>query len=288
MSDYRFGFNGKENDNEVKGTGNQQDYGMRIYDPRLGKFLSADPLIVQEQQYPWYSPYQFAGNKPINSIDLDGLEECEVSVLQTSLGADAAIELQNQQSEIFMDGVSYAGRNFFANPGLFALSVFQVIGGNIASGGDMCEWPSWAVPRQVDENWNLVKKRGYLSENPTTQETSEMLGNTFSVVTFFAPLSNATNAVTRNAINFVVTNTAGTILTESLPSGDNTDNTNSQNNGNSTPQLNPVTTMANYLLSKGTSAVKPSQNTSNPTSQPPTLGQQLVKKARSAMFSAGN
>jgi hypothetical protein len=30
---YRYGFNGKENDNEVKGEGNQQDYGMRIYDP---------------------------------------------------------------------------------------------------------------------------------------------------------------------------------------------------------------------------------------------------------------
>src|SRR5690606_36912003 len=31
---YRYGFNGKENDNDVKGEGNQQDYGMRIYDPR--------------------------------------------------------------------------------------------------------------------------------------------------------------------------------------------------------------------------------------------------------------
>jgi RHS repeat-associated protein len=72
---YRFGFNGKENDNEVKGTGNQQDYGMRIYDPRLGRFLSADPLIVQGQKYAWYSPYQFAGNKPILCIDLDGLED---------------------------------------------------------------------------------------------------------------------------------------------------------------------------------------------------------------------
>ena len=27
------------------------------------------------KSYPWYTPYQFAGNKPINSIDLDGLEE---------------------------------------------------------------------------------------------------------------------------------------------------------------------------------------------------------------------
>ncbi|HET9057781.1 MAG TPA: RHS repeat-associated core domain-containing protein [Chitinophagaceae bacterium] len=68
----RYGFNGKENDNEVKGEGNQQDYGMRIYDPRLGRFLSVDPL---SQSFPWYTPYQFAGNKPIAFIDLDGLED---------------------------------------------------------------------------------------------------------------------------------------------------------------------------------------------------------------------
>lgn len=70
-SEYRYGFNGKENDNEVKGEGNQQDYGMRIYDPRLGRFLSIDPLT---RDYPWYTPYQFAGNMPISAIDLDGAE----------------------------------------------------------------------------------------------------------------------------------------------------------------------------------------------------------------------
>jgi RHS repeat-associated protein len=69
---YKYGFNGKENDNEVKGDGNQQDYGMRIYDPRLGRFLSVDPLY---KEYPWYTPYQFAGNKPIQSVDVDGAEE---------------------------------------------------------------------------------------------------------------------------------------------------------------------------------------------------------------------
>jgi len=73
-SGYRYGFNGKENDNEVKGEGNQQDYGMRMYDPRIGKFLSVDPLTGS---YPWYTPYQFAGNKPIRYIDLDGAEEAE-------------------------------------------------------------------------------------------------------------------------------------------------------------------------------------------------------------------
>jgi RHS repeat-associated protein len=68
---YRYGFNGKENDNEVKGTGNQQDYGMRIYDPRVGRFLSVDHIT---NQFPYFSPYQYAGNTPIWATDLDGGE----------------------------------------------------------------------------------------------------------------------------------------------------------------------------------------------------------------------
>jgi RHS repeat-associated protein len=70
-SSYKYGFNGKENDNDLNGDGNLQDYGMRMYDPRVGKFLSIDPLA---EQYPFYSPYQFASNNPIAAIDLDGLE----------------------------------------------------------------------------------------------------------------------------------------------------------------------------------------------------------------------
>ncbi len=69
--DYRYGFNRKENDNEVKGEGEQQDYGMRIYDPRVGKFLSVDPI---SKKYPALTPYQFASNTPIQAIDLDGAE----------------------------------------------------------------------------------------------------------------------------------------------------------------------------------------------------------------------
>ncbi len=68
---YRYGFNGKENDNEIKGEGNQQDYGFRIYDPRIAKFLSVDPIT---KQYPELTPYQFASNRPIDAIDLDGAE----------------------------------------------------------------------------------------------------------------------------------------------------------------------------------------------------------------------
>ena len=71
-SDYRYGFNGKENDNDVKSEGNQQDYGMRIYDSRLVRFLSVDPVT---ENYPWNSTYSFAENDVIRSIDLDGKEK---------------------------------------------------------------------------------------------------------------------------------------------------------------------------------------------------------------------
>ena len=70
--DYRFGFNGKEADrNGEWGSLNHYDYGFRIYNPGIGRFLSVDPL---RREYPWYTPYQFAGNTPIWAIDLDGLE----------------------------------------------------------------------------------------------------------------------------------------------------------------------------------------------------------------------
>jgi RHS repeat-associated protein len=70
--EYRFGFNGKELDEESE----TQDYGMRIYDCRLGRFLSVDPLA---KEYAWNSSYTFAENKVIQSIDLDGLEAWPVT-----------------------------------------------------------------------------------------------------------------------------------------------------------------------------------------------------------------
>jgi len=69
---YKYRFNGKENDNEAEGSGNQQDYGMRIYEPRIGRFLSLDPLT---RKYAWNSPYSFAEEDVLRCVDLDGLEK---------------------------------------------------------------------------------------------------------------------------------------------------------------------------------------------------------------------
>jgi RHS repeat-associated protein len=70
---YRFGFNSKEDDDEVQGDGNWQDYGMRMYNSRLGRLPSIDPL---NKKFPFLSTYQFAANKPISNVDyLGGQDE---------------------------------------------------------------------------------------------------------------------------------------------------------------------------------------------------------------------
>ncbi len=67
--DYRYGFNGKENDNEVKGNGNSIDFGARVHDPRIGRFLSLDPM---SSNFPSETNYGYASNNPVFYIDVDG------------------------------------------------------------------------------------------------------------------------------------------------------------------------------------------------------------------------
>lgn len=71
-SDYRYGFQGQEMDDEIKGEGNSLNYKYRMHDPRVGRFFAMDPLSLE---YPHYSPYSFGGNKVIRFIELEGLEE---------------------------------------------------------------------------------------------------------------------------------------------------------------------------------------------------------------------
>lgn len=94
---YRFGFNGKEQDPEFKGKHNVQDYGFRMNDTRYGRFFTVDPLY---KEYPYYSPYHFAGNNPLKYIDLDGLEPAvkELYLLTRPL-------IKNERAKQIYDGI---------------------------------------------------------------------------------------------------------------------------------------------------------------------------------------
>ncbi len=105
---YRYGFNGKENDDEVKGEGNQQDYGMRIYDPRLGRFLSVDPLT---RSYPMLTPYQYASNNPIENIDLDGQEGTRHKI---QIGGYTLLEVINLKVYVNVTNIASYANGIFA------------------------------------------------------------------------------------------------------------------------------------------------------------------------------
>lgn len=68
---YRYGFQGQEMDDEIKGEGNSVNYKYRMHDPRVGRFFTVDPLAPK---YPFYSPYAFSGNQVIHTVELEGLE----------------------------------------------------------------------------------------------------------------------------------------------------------------------------------------------------------------------
>ena len=68
---YRYGFNGKEKDDQSEWGMTHYDYGFRIYNPGIARFLSVDPLT---KSYPMLTLYQYAGNSSVVAIDLDGLE----------------------------------------------------------------------------------------------------------------------------------------------------------------------------------------------------------------------
>ena len=53
---YRYGFQGQEKDDEVKGSGNSINYKYRMHDPRVGRFFAVDPLFKDYPSYSSYSP----------------------------------------------------------------------------------------------------------------------------------------------------------------------------------------------------------------------------------------
>jgi RHS repeat-associated protein len=58
-----------EKDNELKANNNSYDFGARIYDNRLGRFMSVDS---EYSKFPENSTYLYASNNPIIYIDVDG------------------------------------------------------------------------------------------------------------------------------------------------------------------------------------------------------------------------
>ena len=102
----RFGFQGEEKDDEIKGPGNSVSFRYRIHDSRLGRFLSIDPL---SNKFPANSPYAFSENRVIDCKELEGAEtvsihgDVRLSALITVSGV-AGIMFDAQGMALFATG----------------------------------------------------------------------------------------------------------------------------------------------------------------------------------------
>ena len=145
---YRYGYNGQEGDNEIYG--NKLDYAFtyRMYDTRIGRFWSVDPL---RNDYPWNSTYAFAENRVIDGIDLEG-KEYFPATMQQAVGLEMYTQMHTatdiHQSldamglvpvlgELFdgINAVIYISEGDFLNASLSALSVIPVVGDIAGKGG---------------------------------------------------------------------------------------------------------------------------------------------------------
>ncbi len=73
-----------EKDPEMKGDGNSYTTEFRQYDPRLGRWLSLDPLAYLA---PAWNPYRFGFNNPVIHTDPTGLYETKREARQAMRGA---------------------------------------------------------------------------------------------------------------------------------------------------------------------------------------------------------
>ncbi len=116
---YRYGFQGQEKDDEVKGNGNSLNYKFRMHDPRIGRFFAVDPLT---KKYPWYTPYQFSGNKVIDHIELEGLEERDIT-----FGLDPSLHpfIANDSREQYKEDKKWHGIGFSLGIGIGGVAIFD-------------------------------------------------------------------------------------------------------------------------------------------------------------------
>ncbi len=163
---YRWGFNGKETDNEVKGNGNSLDFGARIYDSRLGRWLSVDPLA---SKYIDLSPFNFVDNNPLVYVDPNGKE------IQLILSRDKdgnALQILKYKGNKFYtsDGKEFKGNDGFVTTVLNSLNELKKIEGKNVK--------ELVTALEVSSNIHYVEKDPYESNRVTPLSTEAGLKGT--------------------------------------------------------------------------------------------------------------
>jgi RHS repeat-associated protein len=173
---YRFGFNGKEKDDEINVGGGSYDFGARICDVRLGgRFFSVDP---KTDLMPSLSPYSFAANSPIQFIDENGELPKVAIILATKNNTwqfsehKAALE-KSGYKVVFAETGKQALKAMKENstpesPTSDLILISHGSPGGLASGGGGI-WTESEVETFAKENWKTdIAMNVYMQQNGIT------------------------------------------------------------------------------------------------------------------------
>ena len=213
----------------MKGEGNQLDFGARVYDPRIGRFFSKDPL---EANYPWQSTYVFAGNNPIKLVDVEGKGPGDNTKLYTNTTAAEQIANGGFNSSTYG---KYSRYNWFstaanqsntgrANSGVtFGVEGIDVKSASIISKEQTSLWEAQALQDMGYTNETFTALKG----KERSAVRSEVLGRMYSKVGEYLNANNkdvyflerdGTYAVSDNYVNYHgrITEVSGPGATELL------------------------------------------------------------------------
>lgn len=156
---YRKGFQGQEKDDEIKGEGNSVNYTFRMHDTRLGRFFAVDPLF---KKYPYYSPYQFSGNRVIDAVEIEGLEPSQVNVVEESAGGSTT----SSTTQSYVENGNLSGT--FDVGGLSTVNLNNYPKGSVVT---FYITPDKIIKEQIVETIDIVAyedpfKQEYYANNP--------------------------------------------------------------------------------------------------------------------------
>jgi RHS repeat-associated protein len=209
---YPSGFNGQEKDDEIKGVGNSLEFKFRAYDSRIGRFISIDPLY---KKYPWYTPFQFAGNTTIQAKDLEGLEPARQQ-LPSNTSKIPLSKIEQEKCSIFIPASSTINSKVQANQFILNdspknqnelnLISQRNVGKAVEAFGDIITFGSAALaPITGGATLPGVAIGSYISTVGTASQVEadieeEKYGSAFQKVTIEA-VSNGASSVLKNGVN---------------------------------------------------------------------------------------
>jgi RHS repeat-associated protein len=166
--DYQYGFNGKEKDQNGEFGSIHYDFGARMYNPEIGRWLSTDPVHKN-----YISPYNYSRNNPINYIDPDGRDEIH---FYQRLGGGYSVQIVltgDDEVKLFAHDLTYWSKFKYGNVGIVDEEWGEQFG-VLDNAWKLLGWTSYDVnwvASQINSNKDLKE---YINQNPKAKYLKDL------------------------------------------------------------------------------------------------------------------